>query len=64
MKFNLLLIMVLIVPAAASAEATQTPTIDQSVSLRSVSTPRMSPDGRLVAYRRRSRTLRMQKPRH
>ena len=34
----------------ASAQSAKTPTVEQSLSMRSVSGPRISPDGRLVAY--------------
>ena len=36
--------------AAAPAPVLQVPTIDQSLSLKTVSSPRISPDGRFVAY--------------
>src|SRR5690349_15810902 len=34
----------------ASAQSAKTPTIEQSLSMKNVSGPRISPDGRLVAY--------------
>jgi dipeptidyl aminopeptidase/acylaminoacyl peptidase len=36
--------------SATAAASNDTPTIDQSLSLKSVSSPRISPDGRFVAY--------------
>jgi dipeptidyl aminopeptidase/acylaminoacyl peptidase len=41
----------LFLPAPVHGQAKHTPTIDESLSLRSVSSPMISPDGRFVAYR-------------
>jgi hypothetical protein len=35
---------------AFAAAIAQTPTIEQSLSMRTVSSPKMSPDGRFIAY--------------
>jgi len=45
------LAMGLLLPACTMAQAKHTPTIEESLSLKSLSgTPRISPDGRLIAY--------------
>ena len=43
-------LLTLIISLLASAGPSQTPTIEQSLNLKSVSSPRISPDGRYVAY--------------
>jgi dipeptidyl aminopeptidase/acylaminoacyl peptidase len=53
-NFALMLIGVFALASApsrsAAAASNETPTIDQSLNLKSVSSPRISPDGRFVAY--------------
>src|SRR5215471_13795290 len=43
------LVFLVLAPAATAAQ-TSTPTIDQSLNLTTVQAPRISPDGRYVAY--------------
>jgi dipeptidyl aminopeptidase/acylaminoacyl peptidase len=40
----------ILLPSQVSAQAKHTPTIDESLSLKSVRSPMISPDGRFVAY--------------
>jgi dipeptidyl aminopeptidase/acylaminoacyl peptidase len=47
----LILAAALLSPVLAYAQSKHTPTIDESISLKSVSSPMISPDGRFVAYR-------------
>ena len=49
MNARRLIVFALLLVPLVSARA-QTPNIDQSLNLKSVSTPRISPDGRYVAY--------------
>src|SRR5262247_3449039 len=44
------LMMILIVSSFGVAGPSQTPTVEQSLNMRSVAGPRISPDGRYVAY--------------
>jgi dipeptidyl aminopeptidase/acylaminoacyl peptidase len=46
-----ILAVALFLPSFAHAQAKHTPTIDESLSLKSVNSPMISPDGRFVAYR-------------
>jgi dipeptidyl aminopeptidase/acylaminoacyl peptidase len=43
-------LLVLFLAALALAQSSKTPTIEQSLGMKSVGSPRISPDGRLVAY--------------
>src|SRR5436309_15799344 len=43
-------LLVLFLASFAFAQSSKTPTIEQSLSMKSVGSPRISPDGRLVAY--------------
>jgi dipeptidyl aminopeptidase/acylaminoacyl peptidase len=49
-KFLPVTLLVLLLAALAVAQSNQTPTIEQSLSMKSVANPRISPDGRFVAY--------------
>ena len=50
MKTIISFVMALVLSPLSLGAAAETPTIDQSLSLKSVSNPRISPDGRYVAY--------------
>src|SRR5436853_5833405 len=50
MKTIISFVMALVLSPLSLGVAAETPTIDQSLSLKSVSNPRISPDGRYVAY--------------
>ena len=39
-----------VLPWIAVALAAQTPTIEQSLNLKAATSPRISPDGRFIAY--------------
>src|SRR5947209_9833804 len=43
-------LLILLIAAVALAQSSKTPTIEQSLSMKSVASPRISPDGRFVAY--------------
>ncbi|HJQ25480.1 MAG TPA: S9 family peptidase [Blastocatellia bacterium] len=43
-------VVILFLAAVAFAQSTKTPTIEQSLSIKNAGGPRISPDGRLVAY--------------
>src|SRR5215510_13878291 len=49
---NLLLVTLLVLLSAspALAQSNRTPTVEQSLNMKNISGPRISPDGRLVAY--------------
>jgi len=49
--FLLLLLSVISLPVLVCAQENHTPTIDEALSVKSVSAPMISPDGRFVAYR-------------
>jgi dipeptidyl aminopeptidase/acylaminoacyl peptidase len=44
---------VLLLPALLWAQAKHTPTLEETVSLKAINTAKISPDGRLIAYRMR-----------
>src|SRR5262249_3072953 len=46
----LITLLILLVASPALAQSNKTPTVEQSLNMKSVSGPRISPDGRLVAY--------------
>jgi dipeptidyl aminopeptidase/acylaminoacyl peptidase len=46
-----LLVAVISMPALLLAQGPHTPTLEESVSLKTIQSPRISPDGRFVAYR-------------
>jgi dipeptidyl aminopeptidase/acylaminoacyl peptidase len=46
-------LLVLLLPGLLRAQAQHTPTLDETVSLKTISSPKISPDGRFVAYRMR-----------
>src|SRR5579864_3156089 len=47
----LIVVAVSLFPRSLAAQMKHTPTIDESLSLKSVNSPMISPDGRFVAYR-------------
>ena len=49
-KLTASFILVFALAALGFAQSSKTPTIEQSLSLKSAANPRISPDGRLVAY--------------
>ena len=49
--FTLLLLAIICLPCLSRAQAKHTPTIDESLSLKTLGSPMISPDGRFVAYR-------------
>src|SRR5581483_5523088 len=49
-KIVLPALVVLFLAALAFAQSTKTPTIEQSLSIKNAGGPRISPDGRFVAY--------------
>ena len=49
-KIVLFVLLALVLPVASARILAQTPTIEQSLSFKSASTARISPDGRFVAY--------------
>ena len=46
-------ILFLVMPALLCAQAKHTPTFDEMLSLKTIASPKISPDGRFVAYRMR-----------
>ena len=54
MKISKRLWIGLLLPGLLSAQAKHTPSFDESLSLKIISAPRISPDGRYIAYRLRA----------
>ena len=53
MKLKPRSILFLALPALFCAEVKHTPTLNETLSLKTISSPKISPDGRFVAYRMR-----------
>ncbi|MGC2656928.1 MAG: S9 family peptidase [Bryobacteraceae bacterium] len=53
MKFSRSSIVFLAIPAFLCAQAKHTPTLQEMLSLKTISSPKISPDGQFVAYRMR-----------
>jgi dipeptidyl aminopeptidase/acylaminoacyl peptidase len=53
MKFALPSIVFVAIPAFLGAQVKHTPTLEEMLSLKTISSPKISPDGRFVAYRLR-----------
>ncbi len=53
MKSALRSILLLVLPALLRGEVKHTPTLDEILSLKTITSPKISPDGRFVAYRMR-----------
>ncbi|HEY1471727.1 MAG TPA: S9 family peptidase [Candidatus Acidoferrum sp.] len=51
MRIPQVLAFVFVFPLLASAQAKHTPTLDETLSLKTINTARISPDGKFVAYR-------------
>ena len=51
MRLTRLFVFALLVPGPLCAQAKHTPTLEETVSLKKIDSPKISPDGRFVAYR-------------